>query len=140
MIVMRLVYALEHWSRSSGSGTVYPSDTPFLLKRNPDTLRGPDIAWLRAERAAAVQPDYVIEGAPDLSIEVASPSDRISSLLKKIFQYLEAGSEAVWLVMPSGREIHVYRPDESPRILRVGEAIESRLLAGFSIAVGEIFR
>ena len=47
MIVMRLVYALEHWSRSNGSGTVYPSDTPFLLKRNPDTLRGPDIAWNR---------------------------------------------------------------------------------------------
>lgn len=139
MVVIRFGYALEHWCRSLGSGCAYPSDTPFLLHRNPDTLRGPDIAWLRPERAATVQADWVIEGAPDLAIEVASPSDRITALLKKVSQYLEAGSEEVWLVMPSGKEIHVYRSDRSPRILRTGQTIESPLLSGFSLTVDEIF-
>ena len=97
------------------------------------------MAFLRAERAELVKLDGVTVGAPDLAVEVASPSDRISALLKKVFQYLEAGSQEVWLVMPSGKEIHVYRADESPRIVRMGETIESPLLPGFSLQPNEIF-
>ena len=138
-IVMKVSNAMENWANSGGIGVVYPSDTPFLLGRNPDILRGPDIAWLSRERMRTLDPDKIVEGAPNIAIEIASPSDRISALLKKTSQYLEAGAEEVWLIMPAGREIHLYRPDESPRILRPGEVLESRLLPGFALPVADIF-
>ena len=139
MVVMNLLYPLATWAKSSGKGVLFPSDTPFLLQRSPDTLRGPDIALVSNERVETTDMDWVFEGAPNLAVEVASPSDRISALLKKTSQYLEAGAEEVWLIMPASREIHVYRPDESPRILRTGEILESRLLPGFALPVAEIF-
>lgn len=91
------------------------------LRRNPDTLRGPDIAWLSQERLRTVDPDKIFEGAPNLAVEVASPSDPISALLKKTFQYLEAGAEEVWLILP------------------VGEVLQSSLLPGFALSVGDVF-
>ena len=125
MVVMNLLYPLATWAKFSGKGVLFPSDTPFLLQRSPDTLRGPDIALVSNERVETTDMDWVFVSAPNLAVEVA--------------QYLEAEADEVWLIMPAGREIHVCRPEESPRILRTGEIPESRLLPGFALPVADIF-
>ena len=140
IVVARINYAMEHWVRNSKAGMVLPSDTPFLLRRKPDVLRGPDVAYVTSDRfQSCVNREGMFVGAPDLAVEVASPSDRITALLKKVFQYLEGGSAEVWLVMPASKEVHVYTQTESPRILRVGEVLNSPLLPGFSQSIQEIF-
>jgi Uma2 family endonuclease len=137
--VARLLFQLETYIRMNPVGLILPSDTPFLLRRDPDVLRGPDIAFIRTERAAGIDLDKVIEGAPTLAIEVASPSDRITALLKKVFQYLEAGAAEVWLVLPEPREVHIYTQTESPRIVREPDDLTSKTLPGFVFSAGSIF-
>ncbi len=82
--------------------------------------------------------DHVITSAPDLAVEVASPSDRMTPLLKKIFRYLEVGSEEVWLVMPGNREVQIYTQTDV-RTVRGTDELPSAMLPGFTMPVASLF-
>src|SRR5579872_1712960 len=69
---------------------------------SPDTVRGPDISFIRADRAAAMDLDRRFEGAPDLAVEIISPPQSASDIAHKVEQYLRAGAE-VWVVYPRSR-------------------------------------
>ena len=137
--VGRLFVELTLYVRLNPIGLVLASDTPFVLGREPDTLRGPDIAFVTNDQAAKIDLDKVIGFAPTLAVEVASPSDRMNALLKKVSQYLEAGSVEVWLVLPANREIHVYTQNDPPRIVHAEKRLTSDLLPGFEVLAGSIF-
>jgi Uma2 family endonuclease len=119
-------------------------DATFRLDRTRRIERVPDIAYLAMERVpsgdARKRP---IDGAPDLVIEVTSPHDRVAELARKVRQYLEAGSQRVWVVQPSERQVTVYWPDGAARIygedatLTSGDAgFEAE---GFAVRVGDLF-
>jgi Uma2 family endonuclease len=79
-------------------------------------------------------------GAPDLAIEVASPGDTPPDLLRRVSQYLKAGSRVVWVVYPTAREVHVFEASGAVRVLRSGESLEApELLPGFSLPLDELF-
>jgi Uma2 family endonuclease len=137
--VTRQLVKLANYVEHHPIGLVLPSDSPFLLSRDPDTLCGPDLAFAASQQAAGIDLDSVIEVPPTLAAEVASPSDRMRALLKKVFQYLEAGTVEVWLVLPASREVHVYTQNEAPRIVRSEELLTSDLLPGFAVRVGCVF-
>ena len=132
IIVAKLQFSLQLYVVTNPIGIVMPSDTPFLLQRDPDVLRGPDIALVRSEAAE------IITGATSLAVEVAPPSDRMTTLLKKIFQYLEVGSEEVWLVMPESREVQIYTQTDV-RTVRGTDELTSGMLPGFTIPVASLF-
>jgi Uma2 family endonuclease len=126
--------------RASPIGRLYPSDTPFLLKTDPITLRGPDAAVILNANLGKVHSEDIIQGAPDLAIEVASPSNRASALLRRVTEFLEAGAAEVWLVYPDAREVHIYSQTEPLRLLRETDFLTSEtLLPGFSMPVASIF-
>src|SRR5277367_1966613 len=82
-------------------GKTYAAETGFLIERDPDTVRGPDVAFVRAERISKiVNPDKHVPFAPDLAVEVLSPNDRADSVDEKVQMWLAAGSTAVWTVDP----------------------------------------
>jgi len=137
--VTRLLVKLANYVETHPIGLVLGSDSPFLLSRNPDTLRGPDIAFVTNEHAAKIDLDYVIEVPPTLAVEVASPNDRMKAMLKKVSEYLEAGAVEVWLVLPASREVHVYTQNDAPRIVRGEERLTSNLLPGFEVVTDSIF-
>ncbi len=140
LIVGRLYAVLDGFVRARKLGTVFPSDTGYVLSRQPATLRGPDVSFVGTERSTAIDLDRNIGGAPDLAVEVVSESDTARDLQKKVRQYLATGSRTVWVVYPATREIHVFDADGSVQRLTPDKNLESwHLLPGFSHPIADLF-
>jgi Uma2 family endonuclease len=138
--VARITALLDRFVRSNRSGVVYAGDTGFMLARQPDTVRGPDVAFVSAERLRVADERRFFEGAPDLAIEVVSPSDRTSEVLGKVSDYLAAGCRLVWVVDPVREEVRVFRSPFTPRVLSAPEVLDGEeVLLGFSVPVAAIF-
>ena len=137
-IEQRLNFRLARYLDTHAVGELFPSDVSFVLQKNPTIVRSPDIAFVRAARDLG-NPDKFIEGAPDLAIEIISPSERPSAIKRKIGQYLEHGAAVVWVVYFNPEEMHIY-DSTGERVLRTGDVLEvPALLPGFSLPLAEIF-
>jgi Uma2 family endonuclease len=111
----------------------------FVLARAPDTVRAPDIAFIRAGRVAGRVPGY-FEGAPDLAIEILSPDDRPGYVRDKVAEWLEAGAGAVWVIDPRGATVTVHLPRRKSSVLGDADTLHGNgALKGFEVAVREIF-
>jgi Uma2 family endonuclease len=114
----------------------------FLLNRNPDTVRGPDVAFVRADRfdAAEAGRSY-FRGAPDLAVEVLSPSNRPGDIHAKVADYLAAGARLVWIIDPMHEIVDVYRSLLSPGRIPAGGVLEGEdVLPGFVVAIIDILK
>ncbi|HKO58337.1 MAG TPA: Uma2 family endonuclease [Thermoanaerobaculia bacterium] len=116
-------------------GEVFTSETSFLLSRNPDTVRCPDVAFVRTERL--VDTDAAYPGAPDLVVEVISPGDTHAEVLRKTAEYLNAGVQAVILVDPRRKSVIVHRPSGATPLDEV-LAVED-VVPGWQIPLSAIF-
>lgn len=140
-IAMTLGIMLGNYVRSHGLGTVCAAETGFYLSRDPDTVRAPDVSFVAQERipAEADVNDYW-PIAPDLAVEVVSPSDQTAEVLAKVSEYLKAGTRLVWVVYPQTQTIVVYRPSAEVRLLSVGDMLEGEdVVPGFACPVAEVF-
>src|SRR5687768_7537833 len=100
----RIAALLFSFVEEHGLGVLYCGDPGFVLAREPDTVRGPDVAFVRAERVpVGDDADWFFEGAPDLAVEVLSPRDRPGQSARKVKNYLDAGAHLVWVVDPRKR-------------------------------------
>lgn len=132
-----IVTRLRTFAKERNLGKVYMSDTGFIL--SPDTLRLPDVAFVKSSRLGERNPRHYFEGPPDLAVEVFSPSDSVPQLMRKVRQYLGAGCECVWVVYPAERRVHVFRAGAT-RILDAADVLEApALLPGFSVLVSDLF-
>ncbi len=122
-------------------GIVLGAETGFILSRNPDTVRGPDVAFVTAERAARQKnTEKFFDGPPDLAVEVVSPTDRAADIEEKIQDYLRAGTRLLLVIYPRTKTIAVYRPHKDVKILTLADTLEGYdILPGFSTPVREIF-
>jgi Uma2 family endonuclease len=113
----------------------------FILARNPDVVRGPDVAFVQVSRIpASGRPVKFWEGAPDLAVEVVSPSDTLEEVEEKVDDYLAAGTRMVWIMNPRRRTITVYRPGSNPVVLREADTLDGQdVLPGFHCGVHEAF-
>ena len=133
-----LLTTVHAFVRKHDLGRVYSSDTGFRL--SDDTVRCPDVAFVRKERVAQVHGPGFGKGAPDLAVEIFSPSDSTRQLMRKVRQYLSAGCHTVWVVHPERKEIYVYEATGTDRTLTTDDLLECpELLPGLSIRVGELF-
>ena len=141
-ITMRLGAKLFYFAEENGLGIVTAAETGFILERNPDggdTVRGLDIGFIRGANAPAVLPDHLVDVAPDLAVEVISPSNKVADMHRKIRQLLAAGTKLVWIVYPETRTVEVHT--HSGAITLEGDDMlsGSDVLPGFEIPVREIF-
>ena len=121
-------------------GQVLAAETGFKLFSDPDTVRAPDVAFVRRERL----PDPVPEGfatlAPDLVVEVLSPNDRPGEVLAKVADWLSAGSGLVWVVDPVRRRARVYRADGSEALVSEEGVLDGEdMLQGFTCRLAALF-
>jgi Uma2 family endonuclease len=131
---------LDEYVEEHGLGEVYV-DCGFILSRSPDTLRVPDVAFVRQKRVEAQNDREPYEGAPDLAVEVLSPSERARAIHAKVADYLAAGGRAVWLVDPERRQVTVFRSPLTPKILGEADRLDGEdVVPGFSVSVAEFFR
>lgn len=105
-------------------------------------MRAPDCAFVRRERVVAVgEAEGFWPGAPDLAVEVVSPSDSFADVEEKVFDWLDAGTRAVVVVNPKKRSVTVYRPVSEVRILSETESLSVEdVIAGWSLPVRDLFR
>jgi Uma2 family endonuclease len=138
----RITLRIGDYVERNDLGVFFGAETGFVIRRNPDTVRAPDFAFVsKARMATQGLTRKFFPGAPDLAVEVLSPSDSASEMLEKIDEWLAAGTRLVWVVDPAKKTVAVYAPNRQPRILKVAEQIEGEeVLPGFKLAVGEIFR
>lgn len=140
-IAMRLGALLEQYARQQKLGVVYAAETGFKLQENPDTVRAADAAFVAQER---IPPEGEPEGywaiAPDLVVEVVSPSDLALLMQAKVTDWLEAGCRLVWVVYPDTRTVTEYRSLKEAQVLTVDQNLTGgEVLPGFSCAIAEIF-
>jgi Uma2 family endonuclease len=133
-----IVLLLGNFVKKHNLGRVYTADTGFRLR--DDTVRAPDVAFVRKERVNAVKSKGFAKGAPDLAVEIFSPSDSVRQLMRKVKQYFAAGCHTVWIVYPELQEVNVLEASGGDRLLGVDDTIEAPdLLPGFSVRVAELF-
>ena len=123
-------------------GIVYAAETGFILARDPDTVRAPDVAFVAAARVSDIDDESAfIPFAPDLAIEVISPSDSFSGVEEKAFSWLDAGTRLVLLVDPANETVHVYRSADEIEVLGKGNIVPaSDVVHGWQVDVARIFQ
>jgi Uma2 family endonuclease len=115
-------------------------ETGIFTNRNPDTIRGMDVAFMSHERMAQVKSKSYLDVAPELVVEIMSPSDRWSETNDKLAEYFAIGVKLVWIVNPSRKEVHIYRALTEIEIPKAGETLTGgQVLPGLSIPVADLF-
>jgi Uma2 family endonuclease len=132
---------LDMHVRANHLGTVVNANTGFLLAQNPDTVRAPDVGFVRRDRIQATgMPKKYWPGAPDLAVEVVSPNDTVYAVDDKVDEWMDAGTALVWVVNPRGRTVTVHRPGAAPIILTTADTLDGlQVVPGFSMPVADIF-
>ena len=119
-------------------GIVY-SNSGFVLARGPDVLLGPDVAFVRADRLPPDDDQYP-DLAPDLAVEIFSPSNTGSDVEDKIREYLAAGVPLLWLLDPRRRTVRVRAADGTERVLTEADELDGGdVLPGFRLPVARLF-
>jgi Uma2 family endonuclease len=141
LVTGRLFGELFQHVRAQALGELFTEATGFQLRRNPDTVRAPDIAFVRAERLPpeGIGPGF-LELAPDLAVEVVSPSDTVSELGEKVGEYLDVGVRAIWVVDPANRTVTTHEAGRNVRLLREDDMLEGgAVVPGFQYSVAALF-
>ncbi len=141
VVIAELTWMLGQHIRQHNLGRLFGAETGFLLARNPDTVRAPDIAFVRQERIAITGiPQTYFPGAPDLAVEAISPSDRFEEVDAKVGDWFSHGCAAVWVVNPRRRTVAVYRSPRDARVFGAADVLEEPgLLPGWQLSVAKIF-
>ena len=138
-VAMALAWRLASHGEAHGLGKVYAAETGFTLARNPDTVRAPDIAFIRHDRLPSPMPAGFPDLAPDLSVEGVSLVDRAGEVLAKVADWLSAGTRVVWVIDPDRRLARVYCDDGSEQIFGAEHILDGQeVVPGFACPVGAI--
>jgi Uma2 family endonuclease len=139
-VINEIAFLLNVYVRKLKLGRVLGAETGFRLCRDPDTVRGIDIAFVRANRIPEQENFRHFEGAPDLAVEVLSPSDTVTALEDKIADLLSAGAIMVWVVNPMRKTVVIHRQGQQPRVLESTDSIDGgEVLPGFTESVESFF-
>lgn len=140
-IIVKLTVRLGYHVETNNLGVCFGAETGFKLAADPDTVRAPDVAFVRRERIPESGiPKKFWPGAPDLVVEVLSPDDTLKEVEEKAEHWLAAGTSAVWVVNPKRRSVSVYRPTTEVTRLSESDELEGQdVVPGFRCQVAEIF-
>ena len=141
--ILSLVHAsIVVYVRENRLGRVAVGDTGFVLERREDgkdTVRGLDLAFVSKERASKHLSTGWTTIAPDLAVEIISPSNKASDIAKKIRQLLQAGTLLVWIVYPDLRSITIHTADGAKTLTENDTLTGGDILPGFEVRVSDIF-
>lgn len=137
-----VAWLLNSYIRPNQLGEIAINDAGVITARDPDTLRGADVAFYSSVRFGKGRlPDGYLDKVPDLVFEVLSESDRWSAVLAKVAEYLDGGVTAVCILDPSDETAYVYHGDRPVRILAAAQDfVVPDVLGEFRVQVADFFR
>lgn len=141
-VAINVGFLLESWCRQQARGIVLGNDAAIVIGTDPDTVRGADVSFISQNRIPAEGlPEGALRIAPDLVVEVLSPSDRWADVFEKVTEYLAIGVKEVWVVDGTKKLVDVFRPGSSSKRFANSDQLTSPdVLPGFATAVSEFFR
>ena len=135
-ISMNLITPLNGHVRANQLGRVYAPDTGFQVG---DRFLIPDIAFISTDNRPTDR-SKAFKVPPDLAVEVVSPSDTLNRIQEKVFAYLEAGTQLVWLLEPRSKTVTVYRSETDITLLTRNDTLSGEeVVEGFTCQVAELF-
>jgi Uma2 family endonuclease len=145
--VTLLISALAPHVYGHDLGMVFSESTGFVLERGPDTVLCPDVAFVAKERLPAGGPGWSFpELAPDLAVEVLSPSDRPGQVRAKVAEYLRLGVRCVWVFHPAKGTVQVHARGAGPAspitttVLGERDVLDGgEVLPGFRYPLAQLF-
>jgi len=140
-VIGELTILLGHYVKTHKLGLIAGAETGFILRRNPDTVRAPDLAFIRQERIDEHGiPLSYWPGAPDLAVEVVSFNDTLKEVDAKARAWIAAGVSLVWVANPRSRAISEYRGDGTVRELAANAELNGHeVVPGFCCRVDQLF-
>ncbi len=141
-VAILLSAALFHCVSTQKLGALMDSGTAFVMKSG--NKRSPDISFVAKERLQGLDelPDGFLEGAPDLAIEILSPSNTVEEIHDKLVEYFESGARLVWVIHPKEHYVLVYRSSTQPdRLLKSTDMLDGEdIIPGFMLPVSNLFQ
>lgn len=146
-LAMELGYVVTGFVKENHLGMTTAAETGYILYKNPDldgkdTVRAPDVGFIAASRMpVGGLPAGYVPFAPDLAIEVISPEDSADEVQKKVAEYLQYGTQAIWLFYPKSKTVGVYTAPSHFETLGINDTLDGgTVLPGFRLAVRDIFK
>jgi Uma2 family endonuclease len=139
VVASRIGERVAGFVRVHALGLVVAAETGFMLALDPDTVRAPDVGFIRRDRVPDPLPRGYASIAPDLVVEVLSPDDRPGEVLAKVADWLRAGTRLVWVVDPIRRAARVYRADGTEAFATGDDSLDGEdVLPGFVLPLAAI--
>jgi Uma2 family endonuclease len=137
----RLDRAIGNYVETHNLGEVYTAEPGFQLQAEPLTIRAPEVAFVQRLRIPAGEPAGFWSLAPDLVVEIISPSETAQDVHEKVKDYLRAGTRLIWLVYPDNETVMEYRAPEQARVLTADDDLQGGdVLPGFRHPLKQLFR
>jgi Uma2 family endonuclease len=141
-VIMNIGAPLHQFVKAHGLGVVFGAETGFKIASDPDTVRALDLAFVRRERIPeAGVPRGFWPGAPDLAVDIISPSDTYTEVEEKVNAWLNAGTRMVLVLNPRARTVSMYT-SHTKKVVRLTESDTldgGEVLPGFTCRVAELF-
>lgn len=140
-IVWVITSLLKAFVRLHKLGRVYGDAVSYIVARDPDIVRIPDVSFIARERVPAEGvPDTYWPFAPDLAVEVVSAGDRRQKIYAKVQDYLASGTRMVWVAWPSTRTVIAHGADGAVRRYGPDDELDGGdVLPGFRVRVADLF-
>lgn len=142
-VMAEVVRVLANWRRRQPKprGKVYCGEAGVKLRWDPEVTIGADVAYASAELLAKqTGSTTLIEGVPELIVEILSPNDTIDQINEKIDAYLAAGVPLIWIIDPQRRLATIHQPGSMPRLVTENDELEGgEALPGFRVRFAELF-
>lgn len=139
-VEITLGFFLKSYLRESKLGKVFGGETGVYTRREPDTVRGVDLAYMSHERFACVKSQSYLDVAPELIVEVMSPHDAWSDVQEKLAEYFAIDVRVVWVVDPKLKQIHSYEAVDAVHVFKTDDELTCEaLLPGFVMPLAELF-
>lgn len=132
----RLAQRLSDFVEEHELGEVMVGEVGIYTERNPDTVRGADVLFISHERLGAAASEGFLDVAPELVVEIMSPTNTWEEVRRKIEEYFAIGVERVWIVEPENRAVQVYQSPDAVHTLSSTDVLEGEgMLDGFALPI-----
>ena len=140
-ICFRIAYVIQRYLDDNPIGRLVTNDSSVLTERDPDSVRGPDVAYFSYERVPkGPLPLGLLPAAPELVFEVRSQSDRWRKLHAKVSEYLSAGVRSVCVVDDETKSIHAFHADRASQVFEAADEFAlPDILGEFQVLVLKFF-
>ena len=139
-IEARLAQRLNDFVEQHDLGEVMVGEVGIYTGRNPDTVRGADVLFISHERLENASLSGFLDAAPELIIEIMSPTNKWEEVRRKIEEYFAIGVERVWIIEPENRAVQVYQSRDAVRTLTEDDTLEGEgPLKGFALDLHTLF-